>query len=369
MLLPENGRALLIRLSAMGDVLFSLETLSSLVTERPDVTVDFLVEDRFAGLIEGHPYLDRVLVYPRRRKRAIPAAIRRLRAHRYDVVLDLHGNLKSAVHAKLARGDHKLGYAPPIAREHAHRLYNGVVELPTPRPHRAEQGYYLLRALGLTGARARPVLPPSSLPSGAPSEAPFEAPFRAPNGSPASAPESGLEGRGSPAADVILHLGTSAFARFKRWPTPRFAELARRLTARGLRVAVSIGPGEEALDTAVRAHAPEVGRVNGAALGLAGLGEAYGRARVVVAADTGPLHLAAAAGTPVVALFGPKDARLYGPRGPGHHIAFHGVPCRPCRRRNCDSPQCMLGLQVDAVESAVLEVCAPRAVVSEPNAL
>jgi len=74
---------------------------------------------------------------------------------------------------------------------------------------------------------------------------------------------------------------------------------------------------------------------------------------VVVAADTGPLHLAAAAGTRVVALFGPKETRYYAPRGEGHHVLFRDVPCRPCRRRTCPSPLCILGLGVDEVEAAV----------------
>jgi ADP-heptose:LPS heptosyltransferase len=79
----------------------------------------------------------------------------------------------------------------------------------------------------------------------------------------------------------------------------------------------------------------------------------YAEADVVVAADSGPLHLAAAAGAPVVALFGPKDPDLYGPRTERRHLLFASVPCRPCRRRTCASPQCVLGVEVDAVERAV----------------
>ncbi len=78
------------------------------------------------------------------------------------------------------------------------------------------------------------------------------------------------------------------------------------------------------------------------------------QADVVVAADTGPLHIATAVGTRVVALFGPKDADLYGPRGTGHALLFHDVPCRPCKRRECASPQCVLGIGVDEVLRNVL---------------
>ncbi|MGC6489436.1 MAG: glycosyltransferase family 9 protein, partial [Planctomycetota bacterium] len=81
------------------------------------------------------------------------------------------------------------------------------------------------------------------------------------------------------------------------------------------------------------------------------------RCDVVVAADTGPLHLGAAAGARCVAIFGPKDPARYGPRAHGairHEVVYHDVPCRPCRRRTCATPQCVLGVTVDEVEEAVL---------------
>jgi ADP-heptose:LPS heptosyltransferase len=321
--LRADAKVLLIRLSAMGDVLFSLETLAALKSERPDVRADFLVEDRFAALLRDHPQVDRLLVYPRRQKRAIPRALRELRAVRYDAVLDLHGNLKSALHARAARTGLRLGYAAPIAREGAERFYDRAVALPEPRPHRAEQGYWLLRALGLHGAPSAPALP--TWPQLAAGEA----------------------------FDVVLHPGTSEFARFKRWPPARFGELARRLSAAGVRVAATLGPGEAAIAAELRAHAPELAMLDGGALGFARLAAHWSAARVVVAADTGPLHLAAAAGTRVVALFGPKDPRVYGPRGEGHRIVLHDVPCRPCTRRDCPSPLCVLGVEVAEVESAV----------------
>ncbi len=326
MVLPDDAAVLMIRLSAMGDVLFALETLSSLKSERPDVHVDFLVEDRFAALLEGHPLIDNVLVYPRRRKLAFPGWVKRLRARRYDAVLDLHGNLKSAVHARLARSRERIGYAPPIAREGCHHLYTRAVELPEPRPHRADQGYELLRAMGLRGDRARAVLPEL--------EAPADAPV----------------------ADVVLHPGTSAFAQFKRWPLASFAELAERLTGRGIAVAINVGPGERDLAQSLCDRVPELAVIDGAAIGLARLGAVFARAQVVVAADTGPLHLAAAAGARVVALFGPKDPDIYGPRGDGHHVLYRDVPCRPCRRRTCPSPLCILGVAIDDVEAAVTEL-------------
>jgi ADP-heptose:LPS heptosyltransferase len=329
--LPPGARVLVIRLSALGDVLFALETVAALKRARPDVRVEFLVEDRFASLLEGHPQLDAVRVYPRRDKLAIAGSLWRLRQQRFDAVLDLHGILKSALHVLVARSPRKLGYAPPGAREGSHHVYREAVPLPSPLPHRADMGYRLLAALGLPADHAAPVLatvpPPPALLAGV------------------------------PRPRVLLHPGTSAFAAFKRWPVDRFAELARRLHARGLGVAVSFGPGERELVAPVLAAAPEAAAVDGGQLGLRGLAGVLAEVDVAVAADTGPLHIAAAVGTRVVALSGPKDPRRYGPRahdGRPHEVLFADVPCRPCTRRDCASPQCVLGVGVGEVEAAVL---------------
>lgn len=322
---------LLIRLSALGDVLFALETVAALKNARPDLHLEFLVEDRFAELLRDHPQLDRVHVYPRKRKLAILPSLWRLRRERFDLVLDLHGIQKSALHVRFARSRCKVGYAAPGAREGSHRAYHHAIALPEPLPHRAEMGYSLLAALGIDAARARPqlatVTPPPALLAGLPRPL------------------------------VVLHPGTSSFAPFKRWPAERFAQLAQRLAARGLGVAVSCGPGEQALAAPIAAAEPMARLIDGQSLGLRGTAGVLAAADLVVAADTGPLHIAAATGTRVVALFGPKDERRYGPRaydGRAHEVLSAEVPCRPCTRRDCASPQCVLGLDVDTVEAAVL---------------
>ena len=329
--LPLGGRVLVVRLSALGDVLFALETVAALRHERPDVHVDFLVEDRFQSLLVDHPQIDRVLVYPRRLRLAIPRSILLMRQQRYDVVLDLHGILKSAFHVWLARGRTKVGAAAPASREGSALAYNLVVPMPTPVPHRADIGHRLLAAIGLSGRPVPPVLavvpPPVQLFADL------------------------------PAPRVLLHPGTSAFAVFKRWPGERFAALARALRERGISVLVGFGPGEQDLAERVLDGAPGSRAVDGATLGLRGLASVMQRCTVVVAADTGPLHLAAAVGTRCVALFGPKEPARYGPRAHGnvrHEILWHDVPCRPCRRRTCVTPQCVLGIEVDRVEAAVL---------------
>jgi ADP-heptose:LPS heptosyltransferase len=330
-MLPRNGQVLVIRLSALGDVLFALETVAAIHRERPDVAIDFLVEDRFAGLLKGHPQIRKVLIYPRRSRWQIPGSLLAIRHKRYDVALDLHGIQKSALHMLFAKAKHKVGPGAPASREGASYAYSQTVAMPTPPPHRAAVGHMLLKSIGLSGEPASPALgtqPPR---------------------------EELLAGLATPR--VLLHPGTSSFASFKRWPTDRFAELARRLTNRGIGVVVGYGPGEEDLAAPALAAAPDIRAANGLELGLAGLAGTMQDCDVVVAADTGPLHLAAAVGTRCVALFGPKDPNRYGPRGHAdiqHEILFHDVPCRPCKRRSCATPQCVLGIDVETAENAVL---------------
>ncbi len=329
--LQTKAKLLMIRMSALGDILFALESLSSLKEERPDLEVDFLVDQRFASLLQDHPLIHQLLVYPRKQIWRIPAFLWRLRRKRYDLVLDLHGLAKSSLAVFASRAKRKVGYAAPGSREGAAMFYSEKVHLPLPLPHRAERGLLLLRGLGLKGEAKAPVLAQVEITSPDPDH--VQAPVQ-----------------------VILHPGTSNFAAFKRWPLARFVALGLRLQKHGLRVGMSYGPGEEAMAQTMQEEMEELVVINGKALGLLGLAETMRQAQVVVAADTGPLHIAAAQGTKVVALFGPKDAGLYGPRGEGHKVLFHAVPCRPCKLRDCPSPQCILGISVDEAESAVLEL-------------
>jgi ADP-heptose:LPS heptosyltransferase len=272
-----------------------------------------------------------VLVYPRRRPLAIAGSLWSLRRRRYDLVLDVHGILKSAMHVVVARATHKVGPAAPAAREGASRAYDLAVPMGPPIPHRADIGHRLLAAIGLSGRAEAPQL-----------------------ATPAPPPELLA---GVPAPRVFLHPGTSAFAAFKRWPASHFAELARRLTARGIGVLVGFGPGERELAAPALAAAPAARPIDGGALGLLGMAGVMRECAVVVAADTGPLHLGATVGARCVALFGPKDEARYGPRAhtvPPHEVLFHAVPCRPCKRRDCVTPQCVLGIAVDVAEAAVL---------------
>ena len=345
----------MVRLSAIGDVLHALPAVVGLRAARPDAVVDWLVEDRAAGLLAGHPAIDRVVVFPRRRWQAAAARPHRwpslvaevvrfaagLLARRYDVSLDLQGNLKSGFLGAMSGAPVRVGLPAGVSRE-GNALFTNVKALPKGAPIARPERNAAVLAAGLhESVRATA----ADLPRTAEVAARVDAALSA----------AGLPARGF----ALLHPGSSGFGAFKRWPPARFARLADRLTTEmGLPVALVVGPGEERLAEEVRAAA-DARPAMLATTALPMLAEAIRRAAVFVAADTGPLHVAAAVGTPLLGLYGPKDPAVYGPwgadpageRAPGPRptLVREAVPCRPCAIRWCPDPVCMSGIEADAV--------------------
>jgi lipopolysaccharide heptosyltransferase I len=345
-----------VRLSALGDVIHALPVLSGLKALLPRAEVDWVVEDRAAGLLEGRPDLRRVVVFPRAALRAArglrarlgraAAFVRELRDGRYDVAIDLQGNLKSGVVTRLSGARLRFGLDRRACREGNH-LFTARRALPPRRArHRVERNLALLSALL---GRDVPYVPPG-FPS-APADRETAARL--------------LSGAGLPASGfAVLHAGTSGFGAFKRWPAARFGDLARRLEGAGVPVAATCSPAERPL-------AEEVARASGGAARvvetptLPVLAEVLGRSRLVVAADTGPLHLAALLEVPVVGLFGPKDPEVYGPYGATAegagllpYLVRPDVACRPCGLRACADPVCMGGLEPAEVFSTATRLLA-----------
>jgi heptosyltransferase-2 len=156
---------------------------------------------------------------------------------------------------------------------------------------------------------------------------------------------------------LVLIAPGAAFAWTKRWPPDRFGRLAHTLAARGFPCALVIGPGEEPIASEVRRAAGGALPVLGLDLDPVGVAALAARARVVVANDSGPMHLAAAVGTPVVALFGPTDPGRTGPTGAPSEVLDRYVFCSPCYLRECPyGHECMKEIGVGDVAAAVERV-------------
>ncbi len=318
----RTGRILILRLSAIGDVLNALPAAWALRAAHPRAHIAWLVEDKARDAVEGQPGIDEVIVFERRRwTRGGPSGwaealawARALRARRFDVSVDLQGNLKSAVMALLAGAPVRVSACPGSTRDLAWIAANVHASLRARRQGRVWHHVDLLAPLGVTREAAA-----GAFHIAATSLARMEA---------------ALAGVRRPR--VLLHPGTSRFGAFKRWPARHFSDLAGRLqsTLRA-EVLVGWGPGEEDLAHAVVSGAPYGARVAPATGSLGDLAALLRCVDVFVGADSAPLHLAGLVGTPAVGLFGPKDPAIYAPVLGANEVLVQDLPCRPCGLRRC----------------------------------
>ncbi len=308
-------KALVVRLSSIGDVVHTLPALAAL--RQAGFEASWLVEPPARVLLEGNPAVSEVFVAPPAKAftwKAALATLRALRARRYDVALDFQGLWKSAAWARLSGARRVVGWQAASRREPASQLLIGerVPRHGDRRRHVIDKNLELLAPLGISAGGAR------------------EFPLPRPAESVARV-DAGLAGVDTRPL-VILNPGGGWSS--KLWPAERFGELARGLRASGLRPLVSWGPGEQELaDRVVAASGGSAERSFPTT--LLDFVELARRARLVVAADTGPLHIACAVGTPVVALFGPTDPARNGPFAPADVVLRRLPECAPCYSRSC----------------------------------
>jgi ADP-heptose:LPS heptosyltransferase len=345
----SRERILLVRLSAMGDVLQALPALAALRAARPAAEIGWAVERRFADVLVGHAAIDRLFVWERRkgggllRNVAALARLRReLRAWSPGIAVDLQGNLRGALVTRLSGAPRRISLSSRETQEHADWAASETVPpSEDAREHRGRRAFRLVAPL-LDSA-------PAPTPASVLAPVPEEARDRV----RAALAERGLAER--PFALFIA--GTSDFGAFKRWPPERFGRLAQRLVAeRDLPVLVSWGPGQRHLAGAIEEASQGAAHPAPATSSLSELQALLESAALVVGADSGPVVMAGAAGRPTVALFGPKDPAVYAPPGPRTAVAWKGVFCSPCTLRRCDDPICMTQLTADEVWPAVTAV-------------
>jgi len=306
----EAPRIALVKLSSLGDVIHALPVAATLRAARPDARLTWIVERREAALLRGHPALDEVTVADTRgwRRARRPAALRaaladaaalrrRLAAARFDVALDLQGLIKSGLLTAATRAPLRVGFAAGWGREPLSALFTNRRVMPSAAArHVVEQYLALLAPLGITERRLEFALPV------------------APAAETAMDEWLAAVGLKPPCRLVVLNPG--AGRPDKRWPVGHFADLARRLVQDAdAHAVVTWGPGEEADARAIAAASPAT---LAPPTDLQALPALLRRASVMVAADTGPLHMAAALGTRCVGLYGPTSAMRNGPYGVGH---------------------------------------------------
>ncbi len=342
----RSASILVIRLSSLGDVLLTMPAVQAIKAAMPASTVTWLVEGTPAELLAHQPFVDRVIEFPRRkisgslRSGRLGSALTTLAAFRsglrrdaYDIVVDFHGIIKSALLAWTSRGERKIGFDRGLAKEGSWLLYDEKTAPPNGRMHKAERNMLLASRLG--GSRLPEIdltIPPAA----------------------ASYIDAFLSGRKTASPIFAVNPFCSRGSEFKRWDLNRYGELIRRVgDATGATMMVLWGPGEEG--EARRLAAMGGGHaVLACATTVSQLLALLARTGLYIGGDTGVMHLAAMARVPVVAIFGPTDHLVNGPYGSGHTMVRKELPCSPCRDKACESRECLRSISVNDVESAVL---------------
>lgn len=324
-------RVLVVRYSALGDVVLATSVLDPLRARYPDLHLEWVTDAPYAPLLEGLPGVAAVHAL-RRRDRAASAALRRKLSGRFDVAIDLQNKVRSALLARAAAPRRivfrrrtatqallaAFGHDPPIQRAHATRLYADA-----------------LRPLGVDA--------PGRVQVALSADAQAEAAAL-------------LDGVRVP----VVALAPGARWATKRWAPQRFAEVADALAADGASIVLAGGPGDREEFAAFRAAVRSPIAADLSPLSIPALAAALARVDLLVSNDSGPVHLASAAGTPVLALFGPTSATRWGPPPPGRSLAI-ALDCAPCSNHGANTcpaghHRCMRDLHAAAVIAAAREM-------------
>jgi heptosyltransferase-1 len=342
----EPHRICIIKPSSLGDVAHSLPILPVLRKLFPLSHVTWVVNHAFRGLLEGHPDLDRVITYDRGGSGITPRGVastawlcRQLLTEKYDLTIDLQGLLRSGLMTGATRAQVRIGLAD--AREGAGCFYTHRVSAPRKEQHAVDRIMRVAEALGAEDPH------PS-----------FLVPVRA---SDETWAEDAL--CGVPRPRLVLNPGARWLT--KRWPPVHFAEVARRAVAEfGAGIVVVGSADDRPLAEELARHLRPIRFLNltgrTSLLQLAALSR---RADLFLSNDTGPLHLAAAAGALVVGIYTCTDPGLTGPYGHRASVVRSCVWCAPSFRKTCVRLDCLVELSPDKVWSTIHTILAhPEAV-------
>ncbi len=330
----------------MGDVVRTLPALQALRAAYPRAHISWLVERAASGVLSGVDELDQVMLFPRealsdalrgRRWDALNSEVRafvkNLRDQRFDLVIDFHAILKSAVIARLCGARTRVSYARPYGREWSGLFSTHRARLSQKKANRYDRNACLLQFLAVASEVSGPSLRVEEC-----------------------ARERMARALGGVEAPILIHPGSSGVATHKRYRPSGYADLARELKRSGgfeSIVALGTTAAERALAEQIVRASSGAARLAPETPGMVDLLALIERARLFVGSDSGPLHIATALGTPAVQILGPTDPIENEPRrGSCWERVQVCVPCSPCRR-GCASATCMTAIPHELVLDAV----------------
>jgi len=348
----KPGSILIIKLSAIGDVVHTLPLLEVLRKNFPTARIDWLVEEEASQIITGHKGIDRVIVSYRKSwlrnflkpKGLVPAVkglldfIHELRLQEYDLVIDLQGLFKSGLLTGLSRGHRKIGFTG--GKE-------GSVLFLTERPYPVDLNRHAIeRSLKAADyLKCKVDSWDGKIPLSDSDRTRIDR----------------LLYENSITDNNFVAINPMARWKTKLWEPERFASLAGRIQKELSLKVVFTGSGHDRpiIDKIVQNMVE--GPINLAGkTSLKELAYLFSRCRLVVSTDTGPMHIAAAMGTPTVALFGPTAPWRTGPYGMGHKVVREELDCSPCFKKRCTHLTCMKKITPEKIFEAVQQVLQQR---------
>ena len=342
---------LIVKLSAIGDVIHTLPALNAVRNYYPNANITWLVEEDAAPLIQGHEALDRVIVSKRKRwlkslrslsflntVQEVCGFIKVLRDTRYDMILDFQALLKSGILIAFARGRRKIGFGKGLEHmEHSYIFLNERIPAVDMEIHALSRGMMLIDGVGIPTNEVEYKLPVSDHDR----KKIYEL----------------MKQHGINGAKSLIAINPVAKWETKLWPNKKLAELADMLIdQQDMEIVFTGGVKDYSIIQTITSS------MKGRAINFAGkttlreLAALYEKAALVISTDTGPMHLAAAVGTPVVALFGPTASWRTGPYGTGHQVITAELECSPCFKRRCETTDCMYQISVEQVLNGVQKV-------------
>ncbi|MBK5281146.1 MAG: lipopolysaccharide heptosyltransferase II [Nitrospiraceae bacterium] len=332
--MEDYRQILFIKPSSLGDIVHAMPAFSAIRRAYPKTRLTWLVKREWAGLVERIDGVDRVWPVESTLKGWL-SQVSLLRAERFDLVVDLQGLFRSAAIGWLSGSPLLVGFTN--GREGSPWFYSRRVPVPQSEMHAVDRYLLVAKAVG-------------AVESGTP-EFRFRIPQTDHDEVDRLLSRSGL----TPGMSWVA-MNVSARWPTKRWPAASFAEVADRLQQEGYGAVVMIGGPDERVDVAaVRAEmkTPAIDLAGATTVGL--LPALLSKASVLITNDSGPMHIAAAVGTAVVALFGPTSAVRTGPYGVGHDVLTGKVPCSPCFSRTCHNTlplECLRSVSPEQVLAA-----------------
>ncbi|PYJ29286.1 MAG: hypothetical protein DMF24_03350 [Verrucomicrobia bacterium] len=328
----EFSRILLIKLSGLGDVVHTLPVLVKLRARYPAARIDWLITPENAEIVRCHPALSNVVVFKRsdfsKRGRRWNAALsflgllKQIRHVKYDLVIDLHGQARSAFFALVSGARVRVGFDRPVkdiirrgwrgAREGSWIAYTHRIPIPTLDVHAIDRYLWVGPLLGLDDNPPELTIHLSS--------------------QTAQNVQRVLEEHDIPASKALAVLAPGTVWETKRWTIEGFAAVARQFLHDGFAVAVAGAKRDQPRCREIAAAAPGACDLSGKTT-PAELAALIQRAEVCVTNDSGAMHLAVSLGKPMVSVFGPTNPIRVGPYHRPESVVRMGLPCSPCNFR------------------------------------